>query len=227
MHSQLQRVLGIAVVCLFAVSVAAAQVGSDGAFQVHYASGLITADTILNYTNTGASWGIALGNGVGLTNNTGSICLNVYVFSPDEQLQECCAFTMSPNSLYSSKVLANLESNPAFGVISPSVVIKLLATSTQGTTSATAAGCDASTAGNGQFGPILAAVPPFVSPTNPSYFVPGLAAWARVQGLYETPFTNATLSFPEWQRMTQLCGFLKNQASGAGICTTPKTPGGQ
>ena len=34
----------------------------------------------------------------------------------------------------------------------------------------------------------------------------------------ETPFTNATLSEAEYERIAQLCGFIQTNGSGFGIC---------
>src|SRR6266568_5931862 len=101
------RVLLIVAIVAFA-SVAFAQ--SD-AFQVRYASNLNIGDSVVNITNAGTSGG--------------NICVNVYTFSPDEQLISCCACVVTPNALVSLSANSDLVSNTLTPAHPTSIVVKV------------------------------------------------------------------------------------------------------
>jgi hypothetical protein len=145
----------------------------DSFFQVRYASNLPVGDSVINVTNTGAS------STVPFPTQNGSICVNVYTFSPDEQLISCCACPVTPDGLVSLSARNDLISNTLTPGVPTSIVVKLLA-------SAGAPACNASA---------------------PGRLVPGMAAWgttihalpvtpgspATTYGTAETPFTSASL----------------------------------
>ncbi len=186
------------------LSSVAAFAQGDGPFQVRYASNLAVGDSVINFTNTGASSTVAF------PTQNGNICVNTYTFSPDEQLISCCSCLVTPDGLDSLSVRNDLISNTLTPGVPTSVVVKLLASS--GTN---AASCNAATVGTG---------------TN--LLVTGLAAWgttihalpvtpgtpATTYGVTETPFTNATLSAAELVRISTLCGFIQTNGSTFGIC---------
>jgi hypothetical protein len=137
----------------------------------------------------------------------GTICANVYAFSPTEQMISCCSCPVSPNALRSFSIQNDVLSN-TFTVSKPtSVVIKLLASLPQG-------GCNASS-------------PKVVSLAR------GMAAWgttlhAQPSGSYgvtETKFVGSGLSTSELSRLTTLCGFIQNTGSGFGLCTSCNSSG--
>jgi hypothetical protein len=183
-------------------SVAAFAQAGDGPFQVRYASNLPIGDSVVNATNTGASSTVAF------PTQNGNICMNVYTFSPDEQLISCCSCPITPDGLVSLSARNDLISNTLTPGVPTSIVIKLVA-------SAGTPACNASTPGTGA-----------------NVLVPGLAAWgttihalpvtpgspATTYGVTETAFTNATLSAAELVRITTLCGFIQTNGSGFGIC---------
>src|SRR5882724_1933164 len=106
--------------------VAYGQVSTDNAFQTRYASNLNIGDSVVNITNTGARGGVT--NQAGTTASiTGAICVNVYAFSPDEQMISCCSCPVTPNGLVSLSVKNDLTSNTLTPAVPTSVVIKLLA----------------------------------------------------------------------------------------------------
>ena len=188
------------------------------------ATGPTTACTTGPGGTTGAittSPGVVLGNG--------NICVNVYVFSADEQEQACCQFVASPNSLFSytyeelvSNTLTNVFPLPGTGG-GGGIVVKLVSTS-GGT-------CDAATAGQGitpttgliTSGP-GAGTFSTTSATLNSALAPGLVAWARNSAALtgETAFANSNVTTRELQRATLLCSNIKQNGSGRGICPQPK-----
>lgn len=72
---------------------------SDGNFLVAYAAHLDRGDGVVNVINTGAS----AGSNVPLLgqNSYGDICINVYVFAPDQEMATCCVCPTRPNALHS------------------------------------------------------------------------------------------------------------------------------
>lgn len=175
----------MAIVLVFSTNVfAQANASADSPMQVRYAANLAAGDSVVNVTNTGATGG--------------NICVNVYTFSPDEQLISCCSCVVTPNGLVSLSARADLISNTLTPAVPGSIVVKLLA-------SANAANCNAAA---------------------PGALVPGMAAWgttihAGVGGGYattETAFTPATPGAAEIARISALCGFIQSNGSTYGIC---------
>ena len=180
-----------------------ASAADDSPFQVRYASNLPIGDSVINATNTGASSTVAL------PTQNGNICMNVYTFSPDEQLISCCTCPITPDGLVSLSARNDLISNTLTPGVPTSIVIKLV-----GSTGTPA--CNAST----------------VTFLGDNKLVQGLAAWgttihalpvtpgspATTYGVTETAFTPASLSSAELTRITMLCSFIQTNGSGFGIC---------
>jgi len=142
-------------------------------------------DATLRVTNPGTSGG--------------NLCVNVYVFSPDQQLNECCSCFLSPDGLRTFSVNNDLTSNPLTGRIPKTGVIKMIS-------SPAANGCNAAS----------------VSP------VAAVRAWAtHLQNagpgpalqVTEGESQDATLSAAELASVTANCAFIQQQGSGSGICT--------
>jgi hypothetical protein len=181
--------------------------GEDSPFQVHYASNLPIGDSVINVTNTGAQIQV-LCEAAPVIAVDPNICVNVYTFSPDEQLISCCSCPVTTSALVSLSARNDLISNTLTPGVPTSIVIKLLASSG-------APACNASTVGTGN-----------------NLVAPGMAAWgttihalpvtpgtpAITYGATETRFTNAYLSDTELARLRGLCGFIQTNGSGFGIC---------
>jgi hypothetical protein len=182
----------------------------DSPYQISYASNLTIGDSELNLSNTGAN---GAGFGYGTTASvTGSICANVYVFTPDEEIVSCCSCPVTPNGLVSLSAQRDLIVNPLTRVTPTSVVIKLVATAPVGGT------CNNSAAAVGT-----------------ATVVPGMVAWGTKlhantsptggYAVTETEFTPATLSAAETARLAYTCGIVLNQGSGYGVCNSCRLGG--
>jgi hypothetical protein len=172
----------------------------DSPFQVRYASNLNIGDSVINITNSGARGaGLAAGTSA---STTGALCVNVYAFSPDEQMVSCCSCPVTPNGLVSLSARRDLISNTLTPAVPTSIVVKLLASTPVG------GSCSGSAA-------------------SPGALSSGMLAWGTTlhagaaAGSYEvseTPFLPATLSAGELSRLTNLCTFIQANGSGFGIC---------
>ena len=168
-------------------------------YLISYASNLTAGDSYVNITNTGASGGVSFQSGTS-ANIPGSLCANVYVFTPDEQLLECCSCPVTPNGLASLSAQRDLIANPFTRTVATSIVIKLVATAPVGGTCVNSA----------------------VALTSANLST-GLAAWnttLHAGALTETPFLPATLSASEVNRLNYTCGGIAAQGSGFGICNS-------
>jgi hypothetical protein len=204
----------------------------DVPFQLLYASNLSYEDSAVNFTNTGAS-ATGVNPVTGALN--GNLCVNVYVFSPDEQLISCCSCHVTPNALWSLSARNDLISNTLTPGVPTSVVVKLVASMDAGTTSPEPFGssgpgapasptCNAATVGapgNGIVAAGLTAWGTTVHALGPSAVLPpgGTTPPAGTAlKLTETSSKPSTLSPTELSRLTTLCGFIQGTGSGYGIC---------
>ena len=180
------------------------------AFQVRYASNLTSADSVINLINTGTN-GAPL-NGPGFGPAVGNICVNLYAFSPDEQLVSCCSCLVTPNGLASLSVDEDLISNTLTGVRPNSVVVKLV--NTGAGTGFTGTTCTNSAA--------LAGGPAFP-------LAGGMRAFGTTvhggNSLTETPFLQATLSAAELAGITNRCTNIVGNGSTFGICRSCRNGG--
>lgn len=176
------------------------------AFQVRYASNLLATGagrSIINITNAGTQ------NTAGgaLTN----LCVNVYAFSPDEQLVSCCTCTVTPNGLVSLDVGRDLTTNTLTPGVVPSAVIKLVATS--------GATCNASTVAAANLAAGL------VAWGTTFHSIPVAAGQPAAYGITEGRFIPEGLSAAELARITSFCGFIQANGSGFGVCSSCRAGG--
>ncbi|MBZ5585489.1 MAG: hypothetical protein LAQ30_25480 [Acidobacteriia bacterium] len=180
----------------------------DAPFQVRYAANTTFGESYINITNDGANGAPLLGPGFG--DQRGNICVNVYAFSPDEQMISCCSCLVTPNGLVNLGVNRDLTSKTLTGVIPTSVVIKLVASLSGGTPAGSGTSCTNSAA-----------------QVTTATLVPGMLAWgttnhlAAAGGAYmvtETPFSPATLSAGELASLGGRCAAILGNGSGFGIC---------
>ena len=189
----------------------------DTPFQVRYASNLNVGDSVINITNTGAR-GASIYAGTSAS-TTGAICVNVYAFSPDEQMIACCSCPVTPNGLVSLSAKNDLISNTLTPAVPTSIVVKLHATVPVGGSCTNSA-------------------------SNPdTQSTPGMLAWGTTVHagplstsapvITETPFSPATLSTSgtggldvgELSRLKSSCTYINAIGSGFGICRSCRLGG--
>ena len=193
---------------LSSIAFAQPNITLDSPFQVRYASNLGVGDAVINITNSGAR-GAGLNAGT-TASTTGALCVNVYAFSPDEQLISCCSCPVTPNGLVSLSAQKDLISNTLTPAVPTAIVVKLIATAPIG------GSCSGSAA-------------------NPGALATGMLAWGTsvhsgavagsAAAITETPFLPATLSEGELNRVTQLCTFINATGSGFGVCRSCRLGG--
>ena len=209
------RTTSIATFALSVVAFAQPPATVDTQYQIRYVSNLNLGDSVINITNSGARGaGLAAGTTAG---TTGAICVNVYAFSPDEQMISCCSCPVTPNGLVSLSARRDLVNTTLTPAVPTSIVVKLLATVPVGSTCSGAA-------------------------ASPGELTPGMLAWGTTVHagalpgstpvVTETPFLPATLSLGtagldigELGRLRQLCTFINANGSGFGICSTCRLGG--
>ena len=175
-------------------------------FLVRYAANLTSGDAVINITNTGANGAALAGPGFG--GAAGNICMNVYAFSPDEQLVSCCSCLITPNGLVSLSVNQDLVNNTLTGVRPNSVVVKLVNTLAGDGTGASCTN-SAALAGSVAF------------PTAGGSMAFGTTVHVGAAGSFpvaETPFLKATLSPAELASITNRCTNIIGNGSTFGIC---------
>jgi hypothetical protein len=201
----LRIVILAALVCTM-VAFAQNPITADSPFQVRYAANPAAGESYIDIVNTGANGASLLGPGFGAA--AGNICVNVYAFSPDEQLISCCSCFITPNGVADLGVNRDLTIKTLTGVVPTSVVVKLLATLAGPGGTGGASSCNNSAA-----------------TVTTATIVGGMAAWGttlHAQGggfaTTETPFTPATLSAGELASIGGRCASILGNGSGFGVC---------
>ncbi len=182
-------------------------------------AGVTTETEFINIINNG-SFGAPL-NGPGFGAASGNICVNVYAFSPDEQLVSCCSCLITPNGLISLAVDSDLLSNTLTGIRPSSVTVKLIS----------------SLAGTGGTGSSCTNSAALVQKNLNSPFplaVRGINAWGvkllttpvvNSFAVGEVPFSLATLSFTDLASITNRCANIIGNGSSFGICRSCRAGG--
>ena len=212
------RTTVIASFALSVVTFAQPPVTVDSPYQIRYVSNLNLGDSVINITNSGARGaGLAAGTSAG---TTGAICVNVYAFSPDEQMISCCSCAVTPNGLVSLSTRRDLVNNTLTPAVPTSIVVKLVASVPVG------GSCSGSAA---SWGPLTQGMLAWGTTVHAG------AAAGSAAVITETPFLPATLSgaigstdfvgMGEAARLQSLCTFIQANGSGFGICSSCRLGG--
>jgi hypothetical protein len=198
------------------------------AFQINYlpaftGTGLTGAGGYVDITNAGQLGASQFGPNS--PTKIGDICVNVFVFTADEELSECCTCLVSPNALQHLSA-ADLINNPGNGITATTgVVVKLLATIPgSGSSGTTTPGTNA-----GPFTGTVCNINQVFGGFGTANLAPGMRAWATkfhtnpttspaTVGLTETAFIPSNLSSGELGMLTTLCSSQAGNGSGPGIC---------
>jgi Subtilase family len=189
---------------------ATATIFVGAALQVSYAANLTAGESYVNISNSGSNGAPLLGPGFG--GAAGNMCVNVYAFSPDEQLIACCSCLVTPNGLMNLGVNRDLTVKTLTGVTPQSVVVSLV-TSLAGT-GGTGTTCNNSAA------TITAAQLAGSTLAWGTTLHPGPAGGSVVT---EKPFLPAVLSAGELASLTGRCASILGNGSGFGICASCRT----
>jgi hypothetical protein len=162
----------------------------EGSFLVNYAADLDKGDSVINLTNTGFNGASPLGPGFGPP--IGNLCVNVYTFSPDEQLASCCSCLVTPNGLASFSVNGDLLNTTLTGLRPNSVVVKLV-------------GSDPAT------GVLAGGIAAWGTTLHPGQITGTVT-------VTEKPFRASTLSAAELASIAGRCASILGNGSGFGIC---------
>ncbi len=190
-------------------------------YQVGYAANLNIGDSVVNISNSGAQGGF-----FGATPPTvGNICVNTYVFDPQEEEIGCCACLVTPNGLNSLSAKSDLISNNLTPAVPTSIVIKLIASQPGPDITGAFNVCNPATVGIEHgvvpiFGAI-ATVPytpdgqfpagtPFPGVVNTGSLAAGLLAWGTTLEPNVTPGSYSVVGVP----------FIPSTLSGAGLGIT-------
>ena len=205
------------------------------AYQVAYASNINVGDSYVNITNAGTRGGYdASQTGFG---PTGGICANVYVFDPSEEMVSCCSCYVSPDGLRSLSVQNDLVSKTLTPSKPNGVVIKLVATAGDSSSTCDPAGFSVYTKviqPAGWSSPRDVGSGRFDAESSPLGLEGGMRAWLTTlhlntatgaSALTENAFQQALLSLSELQKLTTFCAFIKANGSSYGICNSCRLGG--
>ena len=211
----------IASFALSVVAFAQPNVTVDTQYQVRYVANLNLGDSVVNITNTGARGaGLAAGTS---PSTTGAICVNVYAFSPDEQMISCCSCPVTPNGLVHLTARRDLVNNTLTPAVPTSIVVKLVATVPVANSCAgSAANWGALTSGMLAWGTTVhaGAAPGSAAVITETPFLPAMLS-GSTPPIVPDPF----VGIGETRRLQDLCTFIQANGSGFGICSSCRLGG--
>ncbi len=152
--------------------------------------GTMTVDYFANANTAGAPDATVRITNPGTTFET--LCADIYVFYPDQEMAECCACAITPDGLLTLSVNSDLTSNPLTGTVPVNGVVKIVSSST----------CDPTKV--------------VQAPTLKSWFTHIQNSKFTIT---EGESQAATLSGGEQGSLDAGCAAIVKEGSGHGICT--------
>lgn len=222
--------LMVTLIFTFAMSgVAIAQTNLDaGAYMIGFYLGANAGlpDAQMHVVNPGSTGGYgAADESPAAAPQGGDLCANIYVFTSDEQMIDCCSCKISPNGMQGFSLALDLVGNPLTGLVPKAGAIKVIASQGPGSpgslnpppigpTDLVAGPCDAGTTYTpaGQLQSWVTHVRSLPTGAGASHAVT------------EIPFSAAALSASELTKVQSQCFAIEAFAgrggvgSGAGLC---------
>ena len=141
-------------------------------------------DGTVQITNVGTSVGAA-------GDASGDLCALIYVFSPDQQMAECCSCPVTPDGLLTLSINTNLTANPLTATTLTTGDIKIVSSTS----------CDPTA--------------PKPAPGIHAWATHIQTATKQT----ETAFTSPNLCSGELDGLATQCAILVSEGSGAGLCS--------
>ena len=200
----LKVLLCAAFVCSARIFAQAVAPVGDAVYQLRYFANLNIADSVINFTNSGALNG---------ADPAGRLCANVFVFDATSDMVSCCACPLVPNGLSSLSVKDDILSNTLSPAVPTSVTVKVISTVP------VAGACNPKSvlSTNLARGMIVwgATVRATKLTTPPVTLFTGT----------ETEFAKGELSATELAKLTTSCNFIQTNGSGFGVCRSCRLGG--
>jgi len=207
---------------ILAIDAARVDAALSGEFQVKYSSNLTQGDSVINISNTGVNGSSLFGPGFG--GAAGNLCVNVYAFSPDEQLISCCSCLVTPNGLVHLTANNDLVSNTLTGIRPDSIVIKLVASGAGASFAGSSCTNSAALVDVGGSFPLAAGMLAFGTTLHSASGVDPPPVGTAFS-ITETPFLPATLSAGELASMKNRCINIIGNGSTFGQCRSCRLGG--
>jgi hypothetical protein len=188
------------------------------AYQINYAANLNIGDSNVDITNTGIQGPFFGTTAAGPT--AGNLCVNTYVFDPQEEEIGCCACLVTPNGLNSLSAKSDLISNNLTPAVPTSIVVKLVASQPGTDKTGAFTVCNPAT-----LVPLAAGIPYAAGQTG--RVAAGMRAWMNTlepeaspgtYGVVHSSFLPSPLIDWELNALSTVCNFIQANGTGFGIC---------
>jgi len=227
--------ISVAVILMCLTSTGFAQSASEGARDAYYLGYYGNAQMALppaelNIVNPGSTGGYSVFDPTA-PGDKGDLCANIYVFTSDQEMVECCSCYLSPNGLRTLNIDVDLTSNPLTSTTPHTGLIKIISSDIDSSQSDGAcSGVSTNPAQRAVFTDV--ATQPYypegslrtwsthVRPTTPSLITVTEASFRKSDIGQQVVWGNETRDgSSELSKLQQQCHFIALTGSGHGHCT--------